>query len=388
MTQKTFTLLEQPARIIFGIGAADKLGDELKHRKLNKALIVTDEGVRKSGAIDVVEKSLKKAQIAFEIFSEVRPNSGVQIVEKGTWIAKEESRDVVIGIGGGSSMDTAKAIAAMVTNEGSIKDYEGLHKLKEQPLPIVLLPTTAGTSSEVTLWAVIADEEQNRKKISIGSSMLIPAFAIDDPLLTISQPSNVTATTGMDALTHAIESYVNTAAQPISECFALEAIKLIGKYLRLAVAKGEDVEARYNMLLGSLLAGLALHQTRLGNCHALAMPLGGGKWQIPHALVNAILLPHVMEFNLIGNLEKFALIAETMGQKTDGLPLRKAAAQAVVAIKELNEDVGICQRLGDFGVEEKDLLEIAAEAIKSGNIAVNPRQTNIDDLINIAKKSL
>jgi len=387
MVQKTFTLLEQPARVIFGIGTADKLGDELRHLKLNKALIVTDEGVRKSGAVDVLEKSLNKAQIAFEIFSEVRPNSGVQMVEKGTRIAKEENRDVVIGIGGGSSMDTAKAIGAMVTNEGSIKDYEGLHKLKEQPLPIVLLPTTAGTSSEVTQWAVIADEEQNRK-MGIGSSMLIPTFAIDDPLLTISQPSNVTAATGMDALTHAIESYVNTAAHPISECFALEAIKLIGKYLRLAVAKGENVEARYNMLLGTLMAGLAFHQTRLGNCHAFAMPLGGGKWQIPHGLVNAILLPHVMEFNLIGNLEKFTLVAEAMGQKTDGLSLRKAAEQAVVAIQELNEDVGICQRLGDFGVEEKDLPEIAGEAIKSGNIAVNPRQTNIADLISIAKKAL
>ncbi|MBT9165453.1 MAG: 1,3-propanediol dehydrogenase [Chloroflexi bacterium] len=387
MAQKTFTLLEQPARIIFGIGAADILGDELRHRKLNKALIVTDEGVRKSGVIGVIEKSLEKAGVAVEIFDEVRPNSGVQIVEKGTRIAKEESRDVVVGIGGGSSMDTAKAIGAMVTNEGSIQDYEGLHKLKKQPLPIVLLPTTAGTSSEVTLWAVITDEEQKRK-MGIGSSMLIPTFAIDDPLLTISQPPNVTAAAGMDALTHAIESYVNTAAQPISECFALEAIKLIGKYLRLAVAKGGNVEARYNMLLGTLMAGLAFHQTRLGNCHALAMPLGGGKWQIPHGLVNAILLPHVMEFNLIGNLDKFTLVAETMGQKTDGLSLRKAAEQAIVAIKELNEDVGICQRLGDFGVEGKDLPEIAGEAIKSGNIAVNPRQTNIDDLISIAKKAL
>jgi len=382
-----FTLQERPAKVIFGTGVATKLGDELRDRKLKRALLVADEGIRKSGVLDDIKKSLKNAEIGFEIFSEVRPNSGDKIVERGAQIAKKESCDVIVGVGGGSSMDTAKAIAAMVTNEGLIKDYEGLNKIKELPLPIVAVPTTAGTGSEVTLWAVITDEEQ-RRKMGIGSAMLIPTFAIDDPLLTVSMPPSVSAATGMDALTHAIESYVNTATQPISECLALEAIRLIGKNLRPAVARGENIKARYNMLLASLMAGLAFHHTRLGNCHALAMPLGGGKWQIPHGIVNAILLPHVMEFNLIGNLEKFALIAQTMGRRMDGISLKETAEEAVKAVKELSEDIGILQGLGEFGVKEKDLPEVAQEAIKSGNVTVNPRRTNIHDLVNICKKAL
>ena len=384
---KTFMLLERPTKIIFGLGVANKIGEELSLRKLKKALFVTDEGIYKSGILENLEKSLEREGIKYEIFSEVKPNSGDKIVNKGAQIAKDENCGVVIGVGGGSSIDTAKAISAMVTNPGSILDYEGLNKIKETPLPIVAVPTTAGTASETTLWAVITEEDKKRK-MSVGSVMLMPIFSVDDPLLTLTMPPHITAATGMDALTHAIESYVNTATQPISECLALEAIRLIGNNLRTAVAKGEVVEARYSMLLGSLMAGLAFHHTRLGNAHALAMPLGSGKWQIPHGVVNAILLPHVMKFNLVGNLNKFALLAKYLGVKVDSLSTREAAEKSVEAVKQLSSDVNLSQNLSQFGVQKEDLKSIAEEAVKSGNITVNPRRTSVGDLVNICLEAL
>jgi alcohol dehydrogenase len=384
---KTFMLLERPTKIIFGLGVANKIGEELSLRKLKKALFVTDEGIYKSGVLENLEKSLEREEIKYEIFNGVKPNSGNKIVSKGAQIAKKENCDVVIGVGGGSSIDTAKAISVMVTNLGSILDYEGLNKIKEPPLPIVAVPTTAGTGSETTLWAVITDEDKKRK-MSVVSVMLMPIFSVDDPLLTLTMPPYITAATGMDALTHAVESYVNTATQPISECLALEAIRLIGNNLRIAVVKGEIVEARYNMLLASLMAGLAFLHTRLGNAHALAMPLGGGKWQIPHGVVNAILLPHVMKFNLVGNLNKFALLAKYLGVKVDDLSTREAAEKSVEAVKQLLSDINIPKNLSQFGVQKEDLKSIAEEAVKSGNITVNPRRTSVEDLVNICLEAL
>lgn len=378
---------EMPTRIIYGIGSVTMIGDEVAGFGVKKILITTDKGVKNAGVLDPVIKSLEKAGIEYIIYDKVRADSGVDIVSEATELAKKNGCELIMGIGGGSSMDTAKAVAVMVNNPGSILDYAGLDKMKNKPLPIVAIPTTAGTGSEVTVWAVISDKENNIKT-GIGSMMMMPDVAICDPGLTISLPPNVTAATGMDALTHAIESYVNTATQPISEAMAEKSIKLIADNLRLAVANGENIKARDGMLMGSLIAALAFNETRLGIAHAWSSPLGA-YYPVSHGVANAILLPNVMEFNLIGAPEKFARIAELMGENITGLTAMEAARKSVEAVRNLMIDINIPLHFKEvIDIDEEMIPRIAEDAIKSGNNLVNPRRPNIEDLIEICKKSL
>lgn len=378
---------EMPTRIIYGIGSVTMTGDEVAGLGVKKILITTDKGVKNAGVLDPVIKSLEKAGIEYIIYDKVRADSGVDIVSEATELAKKNGCELTMGIGGGSSMDTAKAVAVMVNNPGSILDYAGLDKMKNKPLPIVAIPTTAGTGSEVTVWAVISDKENNIKT-GIGSMMMMPDVAICDPGLTISLPPNVTAATGMDALTHAIESYVNTATQPISEAMAEKSIKLIADNLRLAVANGENIKARDGMLMGSLIAALAFNETRLGIAHAWSSPLGAF-YPVSHGVANAILLPNVMEFNLIGAPEKFARIAELMGENITGLTVMEAARKSVEAVRNLMIDINIPLHFKEvIDIDEEMIPRIAEDAIKSGNNLVNPRRPSIDDLIEICKKSL
>lgn len=378
---------EMPTRIIYGIGSVTMIGDEVAGFGVKKILITTDKGVKNAGVLDPVIKSLEKAGIEYIIYDKVRADSGVDIVSEATELAKKNGCELIMGIGGGSSMDTAKAVAVMVNNPGSILDYAGLDKMKNKPLPIVAIPTTAGTGSEVTVWAVISDKENNIKT-GIGSMMMMPDVAICDPGLTISLPPNVTAATGMDALTHAIESYVNTATQPISEAMAEKSIKLIADNLRLAVANGENIKARDGMLMGSLIAALAFNETRLGIAHAWSSPLGA-YYPVSHGVANAILLPNVMEFNLIGAPEKFARIAELMGENITGLTAMEAARKSVEAVRNLMIDINIPLHFKEvIDIDEEMIPRIAEDAIKSGNNLVNPRRPSIEDLIEICKKSL
>jgi len=350
-------------------------------------MIVTDDGVKNAGLLEPVKESLEGAGLDHCVYSDVVPDSGVDIVEEATDLFQKENCGAVLGIGGGSSMDTAKAVAAMATNPGSIMDYVGLEEIDNEPLPIIAVPTTAGTGSEVTVWAVISDKANNIKT-GVGSKMMMPDLAVCDPKLTVSLPPKVTAATGMDALTHAVESYVNTATQPISEAMAVESIKSISDNLRQAVANGENLEARDGMLMGSLTAALAFNETRLGIAHAWSSPLGA-YYPISHGVANAILLPNVMEFNLIGNPKKYAHIAKLMGESTEGMSVMKAARQSVSAVRELMQDIGIPLHLKDvIDIEEEMIPEIAEDAIQSGNNDVNPRKPDIDDLIQICEKSL
>ena len=377
---------EMPTKIVFGNGVVDKTGEEVQRLGVKKVLITTDQGVKEAGILSKLEDSLNSSGIRYAIYDKVLPNSGTKIVAEATDMAKNDGCELMIGVGGGSSMDTAKAVAAMMTNPGSIVDYEGIGKLKNHPLPIIAIPTTAGTGSEVTIWAVITDHERNYKA-GIGGFMMMPKVAICDPELTISMPPHITAETGMDALTHAIESYVCTATQPISEAMAEKSISLIGKYLRLAVANGDNIQAREAMLMGSLTAALAFNETRLGIAHSWAMPLG--TFPISHGLVNSILLPNVMEFNLIGSPEKYATIAQLVGEKIEGLNLMDAARKAVAAVRELSLNIGLPQGLKDvIDIKDEDIHKLAEQALQSGNNLVNPRRPNIDDLIAICKNSL
>lgn len=386
INDKIFTY-ELPTKIVFGRGSAARAGEETAALGATRVLITTDSGVQKAGLLPAVVESLERAGIKAVVYDKVVADSGVDIVAEATELAKENRCDLIMGIGGGSSLDTAKAVALMVNNTGSIMDYVGMDKFQNDPLPVAAIPTTAGTGSEVTVWAVINDRK-NIVKTGIGSVKLMPRVAICDPELTISLPPRATAATGMDALTHAIESYVNTATQPISEALAERAIKLISDNLRIAVANGENMEAREGMLMGSLIAALAFNETRLGVAHAISQPLAA-YCPVPHGVANAILLPNVMEFNLIGNPGKFARIAEFMGEPVQGLSLMDAARKSVDGVRKLMTDINIPFHFQEVTkIDETMLPKIAEDSMPSGNNLVNPHRPTMNDLIEICKKSL
>ncbi|MFB5188818.1 iron-containing alcohol dehydrogenase [Alicyclobacillus fastidiosus] len=376
---------ELPTLIEFGIGALQNLASRVEELGGTKVLVVGDPGVSQAGLLDRVEDVLERASIQYVEFTNIQSDPDIESVDEGIRLAKEESCDIVVGVGGGSALDTAKAIGLMLGNSGHITDYVGLNKVPNRGAPVIAMPTAAGTGSEVTVWSVLSNRAA-KEKVSIGSVFNCPALALLDPELTVSLPPTVTAATGMDALTHAIESYVNKATQPISECLARQAIDMIAKNLRLAVVQGDNLTARYNMSLASLIAAMAFNSTRLGLSHALAIPLGA-HFHIPHGVVNAILLPEVMQFNVIGNIDKY----QDIGRIFDGSPnlsARETAEYSAVAVRRLKEDVGIRQSLSDYGVRESDLKYIAEEAMLSGNVPVNPRKPTIEDLMDICRAAM
>ena len=367
-----------PTQIEFGNGAIARLPEFVKALGGSRVLVVGDPGVQRAGLIDRVQAILTGASIFNAVFADVESDPATRSVDEGTVHGKANGCDLVVGIGGGSALDTAKAIGLMLVNDGNIKDYVGIGKVPRAGAPVIAVPTTAGTGSELTIWSVLSDKVA-KAKISVGSVLNCPAIALLDPELTLSLPPQITAATGMDALTHALESYVNTATQPISEAMSEQAMTLIARSLRKAVADGSDVEARGDMLLASTIAAMAFNSTRLGLVHAFAMPLGA-KFGIPHGLVNAIMLPGVMRFNHLANPRKFARIAEIFGEKTASLPVEEVAALSVSAIEKLKLDVGITAKLSNFGVTEGRFDEIVDEAMLSGNVPVNPRQPTKDDM--------
>jgi alcohol dehydrogenase class IV len=374
---------EVPTAIEFGRGYVNKLNEHVLKLGGTKVLIVGDPGVLHAGIINRLEAPLESAGIPYTIFTEVGMEATIESVDSGTELAKENGCDLVVGVGGGSALDTAKAIGLMLKNPGNIRDYIGIDLVPGPGAPVIAIPTTAGTGSEMTRFSVLSDKTA-QAKLSVGSMYNCPSLALCDPELTVTLPPHLTASTGMDALTHALESYVNKATQPISEALSIQAMTLIAKSLRLAVVQGENIEARHDMLLASTIAAMAFNTTRLGLAHALAMPLGA-YFKIPHGVVNAILLPEVMKFNIIGNPHKFAEIARIFGEKTDLLTIREAAERSVSAIRQLNKDIGITQTLSDYGVKEEHLDLIVDEAILSGNVPVNPVKTTKEDLKNICR---
>ncbi|MBW8350179.1 iron-containing alcohol dehydrogenase [Bacillus sp. IITD106] len=377
---------EIPTAIEFGNGAIKALPEHINVLEGSKVLIVTDPGVEKAGLPDIVKSVLKKANIPYSLFNKVEPDPDIDGVMEGKKLASEENCDIVVGIGGGSSLDTAKAIGLMLGNGGHIRDYVGINKVPNKGKPVIAIPTTAGTGSELTIWSVLTDK-QNKVKLSVGSTFNCPDLALCDPELTVTLPAKITAATGMDALTHALESYVNKATQPISEGLSLQSMEMIHRSLRTAVAQGNHLQARYDMLLASSIAAMAFNSTRLGLAHALAIPLGA-HFHIPHGVVNAILLPEVMEFNVVGNIDKFIKIAKLFEMPVEGMSPREAAYQSVIAVRQLKTDVGIQETLSDYGVTEQNLDLIAKEAMESGNVPVNPRQATIEDLKQICRSAM
>jgi len=371
-----------PKRIILGQNVVGKVGDEVKTLGGRKAIIVTDPGIVSAGYAKVVEDSLREKQIEFGLFDQVEPEPPARLVAKCSQMIREGKYDLVIGVGGGSSLDVAKGASLMVTNPGTIVDYAGMEMVPKPGLPKILIPTTAGTGSEATRVLVVTDERDNTKK-TIGSTFAIPEVAILDPMLTLSMPPHITANTGMDALVHAIESYVSAITTPYAEILAIEAISLIAHNLPLAYSKGNNLIARYNMLLASNIAGLAFGSSRTGAVHGLAYVIDID-YHLPHGRANAIMLPHVMNFNKTGNLRKFAKIAEAMGENVGGLSIYEAAGKSVEAVKNLLGAVQIPYRLSQYGIPRDHLPKLVEGGMKQARLFIpNPRDMTQEDVKSI-----
>lgn len=381
--QKIFRM---PPTVITGAGSAGHAGSEIKKMGAKKALIITDKVIVEIGALKSIEDSLKENGISYSVFDDIPTEPTVEYVDKGIKAYRNDKCDCLLAIGGGSAIDTAKAISVMLTNEGEISDYMGLDKIKNSGVPLIAVPTTAGTGSEVTIFTIITDTH-NDVKMLIGGGLLMPQVAIADPLLTISMPPALTAATGMDALCHAIEAYVSLKANPLSDIFALSAIELLSDFLRAAWANGNNLEAREKVMIASLKAGVAFTNSSVTLVHGMSRPIGAN-FHVPHGLSNAVLLTTVMEYSLMANPERYAKISETMGFNTYGLNVLEAAKLSVDAVKDLVRDIKI-PSMQELGIEESRLIEkapkMAEAAIKSGSPGNNPRQVTKEDIINLYK---
>jgi alcohol dehydrogenase len=375
-----------PATIEFGPGVVSNLGEYIGRFGKRHALLVTDKGIVAASIAKKVTSTLDAAKIPYELFPDVKAEPDASDIMRGKEIFVESGCDIVVSVGGGSSLDSGKAIAVLATNGGHIRDYSGLGLIEKPGVTHIAIPTTAGTGSETTIWAVIS-EKDTKDKYGVGSQYLVPTLSVCDPELTLTLPPRLTALSGIDALSHALESYINKATQPISETLSERALGLIAKSLRTAVYAGNILSARSNMLLASTMAAMAFNPTRLGIAHALAMPLGA-KAKIAHAEAVAIVTPPVLRFNCVASYEKYANLACIFGEKTERLSLRQAAEVGMQCVVDLLRDVGAPTSLGDFGVVENDLEAIAAEAYKSGNIEVNPRSSTVADLVAILRECL
>jgi len=354
-----------PTELVFGQGRLEEVGKKTKGYG-KKALLVTyeEEIMKKLGFIDKVIKYLESEGIKTVIYDRVEPNPSIQTVDTGAELAKDKSCDVVVALGGGSVIDTGKGIAVVATHGREVWDYMGENNIPGPTLPLIAIPTTAGTGSEMHRCAVISFKEKKIKWF-MASPFIFPKVAIVDPVLTVSAPSYLTACVGIDVLTHAVEAYTSRLSQPISDRLALQAIELCAKNLPVVVMNGDDLEARTNMALASSVAGIAMAQAEAGNAHNLGTPLGGF-FEAPHGAIVGLLLPHVMEYNLFTNLEKYANIARVMGEKVNGLSLRCAAIKAVEAIRNLLIVVGLPQKLRDLGVT-KDTIPAIVDEVMRGN---------------------
>ena len=386
MMNKVNTFLS-PNKVIFGNGTVSQVGKEAAQFNAKKALIVTDKGVVKADLLTDVKDSLKAQKIAFDIFDQVEAEPPARNVDDGARMAVENGVDIVIGVGGGSSLDVAKGISIVVKNKGNILDYAGLELVPRRGLPKILIPTTAGTGSEVTRVIVIVDEAENLKK-AVHSNMNLADVAIVDPMLTLSMPFKVTADTGVDALVHAVESYVSALATPFSDVLSLEAARLIAAYLPAAYAKAENIEAKYHMSLAATLAGMAFTSSNLGAVHALSNILGI-KYHLTHGRANAVMLPWVVDCNKIGSLKKYAALAQAMGENTEGLTPYQAVEKLVAHIFRLLEIVNIPARLSDYGITKSDIPALVEGGMKMSRLFVpNPRNLTEDDVKDIYTNAL
>ena len=373
-----------PSINLMGAGCLNDLGATVNDLGFKKAFVVTDNFLMSNGVANKVLNVLEGAGIAYEVYSEVVPNPTCKNVHDGLERLKGTDCDFLVSIGGGSPQDTAKAIGILATNGGHIKEYEGVNLSKNKSLPIVAVNTTAGTSSEVTINYVVTDEERHVKMVMVDKNSLA-TVTVNDPELMVEKPASLTAATGMDALTHAIETIVTPGAYPVSDATALAAVKIIFDYLPRAVENGHDIEAREQMVYAVFLGGIAFSNAGLGNVHAMAHQLGG-IYNLPHGVCNAMLLPYVEEENAKYVPEKFVSIANVLGYDIEGKSAEECAAFVVNEMKKLAKKVGIPETLGELGVTDVDFDLLAENAMKDICAPGNPVEFTKEQIIELYKK--
>ena len=370
---------QMSGKLIFGKGALEELPEAVRRIGAGKAFVVTDPGLVRAGIAEKLLGILSEADVSTALYDKVEPDPRIEVVWDCHEAARSSQCEVLIGLGGGSALDTAKVTAVLLGNSGDLQDYFGIDNIPHRGLPTVMIPTTAGTGSEVTPIAVLSDKQAQLKK-GIVSDHLYADVALIDPELAVTLPPQVTAYTGVDALTHAIEAYTNKFAHPFIDTFALAAIQLIGRYLKRAVAEGSDLEARYHMAMASLYGGMCLGSVNTAAVHAMAYPLGG-MFDVRHGMANALLLPYVMQFNLESCPERFARIADALGRPNGEFAAAPSAAASVDAVRELCSEVGIVSRLGDLDIPEESIDQMAAGALKVTRLMKNnPRAMTLQDV--------
>lgn len=367
-----------PAVNMMGAGSLEEAMVAIRNYGFKKALIVTDAGLAKFGVAAKIADLLGQQDIAAVVFDGAQPNPTVGNVEKGLDMLKASNCDFVVSLGGGSSHDCAKGIALVASNGGKIADYEGVDQSGKPQLPLISINTTAGTASEMTRFCIITDETRH-VKMAIVDRNVTPLLSVNDPGLMVAKPKGLTAATGMDALTHAVEAYVSTAATPITDACALKAVELIATNLRNAVANGSDITARENMAYAQFLAGMAFNNASLGYVHAMAHQLGGF-YDLPHGVCNAVLLPHVEAFNASVCPDRLRDIAKAMGVNVTGLSAEEGAKAALAAIRTLSKDINIPSGLAELGAKKEDVPTLATNALKDACGLTNPRPASQEEI--------
>jgi len=371
-----------PKTLITGNGAVAKIGEEAKKLGAHKVLIITDPGVACTGSVASVEHPLRAAGLKVGVYDKAVPEPPMGSVDAIVKFAEKGGYDFVVGFGGGSAIDVAKMVAVLVGSGKKVEDFVCVDQVPKKGLPIIAVPTTAGTGSEVTAIAIFANEKLNVKQ-GVVSGYLIPNIALVDPVLTWSCPANVTAASGMDALIHCIEAYTSVNATMHTDPLAYEGIKLISKSIRAATYDGTNAWARHNMAMGSLLGGIAFGNAGVGAVHALSYPIGG-MFHVPHGVANTLMLPWVMEYNMLSCLQWFREIGEAMGESTEGLSDREAADKTVAALRQLAVDLNVPQYLSDVNIPESAIPDLVEGALTQGRLwANNPRKFTAEDMAQI-----
>ena len=378
-----------PTKIIFGKDSLEILGEEVKSLGSPVLVVTGRKALRESGILDKVNRILEKEKVAFALYDQVSPEPDTDVVDRGTVLARESGCKVVLGIGGGSAIDVAKAIAGLVLEEdfGSVAEYlegEGSKRLNSYGLPFIAVPTTAGTGAEVTRNAVIINKHTKSKR-SFRSNYLFARIAIIDPSLTVNLPKEITASSGIDTLSHLIEGYVSRRSNPLTDVLAIKGIGLVGEALIPAYNNGSDLEAREKMCLASLLGGVVLTNSGLGIAHGIA-PFLGALYGVPHGVANGILLPHAIRFNLPSRIHKFKFIASALGEEIEGLTDEEAGGRALSAAEGMVRDFGFPKSLTEFGVEPEGLHELTEKSLASNSTRGNPREVSYEDLLSLLKK--
>jgi alcohol dehydrogenase len=375
-----------PTVSLMGVGSSKETGAQAKALGATNLLIVTDAGLSKMGVADQIKAQLEAAGVNAVIFDGAEPNPTDVNVHDGVKVYQANNCDGIVTLGGGSSHDCGKGIGLVIGNGGHIRDFEGVNKSTKPMPPFLAINTTAGTASEMTRFCIITNTDTH-VKMAIVDWRCTPNIAINDPVLMVGKPAALTAATGMDALTHAVEAYVSTIATPITDACAIKAIELIAKYLRPAVANGQNLEARDKMAYAEYLAGMAFNNASLGYVHSMAHQLGGF-YNLPHGVCNAILLPSVCEFNLIACPERFADVAVALGENIDGLSVIEAAEKAIASIRKLSASIGIPTGLTALNVKEQDLKTMSENAKKDACQLTNPRTATLDQVIEMYKAAM